>query len=250
MELTNYKIVLKSYLETKLLFKKYKFNDYGSMSTIYIYSEKELLKIYKHSIEESKYMLDLLKSLNIDNFSNPLLYVYVKKYLFGFTMPIKKGTMFSRINKNLNISLLLDSIKNINSIISKVSNNNIVMCDLNSNNLLLDDKNKQINFVDIDSYYIDNRISKDELYISNNICFIDSIISCLLNIYNNSYNGYSFKVRDELESFYINKIESGLCINDVLKEIINYLNNLADREIENISDFRINLEIISKKLTL
>lgn len=249
MELTNEKIIFKSYLEPKLLLKKYKFNDYGSMSTIYKYNEKELLKIYKYTIEESKYILDLLKFLNIDNFSNPLLYVYVKEYLFGFTMPIKKGVMFSRINKKLDISLILDSIKNIDCILNKVSNNNIVMCDLNSNNLLLDDKNKQINFVDIDSYYINNKISKDELYISNKICFIDSIISCLLNICN-SFNGYSFKVRDELKGFYVIKIESGVSIYDVFKETINYLNNLADREIENISDFRINLEIISKKLTL
>lgn len=149
-------------------------------SKLYLYSLKELLKVFKSNDEHFKsnklYVLNKLfyikDHLNLKEFVLPNKLININSLSFGYTMDfIKQNTNLSLILKSKNISIedKIFFIKKIGNILEKIENNEVLktinfhLGDIHEGNFIYDNKNNMIKVVDLDSSYvtsIDAPISK------------------------------------------------------------------------------------------
>lgn len=164
---------------------KYELKDgiHNSESNIFIYQDKELLKLFKNSfdVENKFYVLNKLfyikENLDFKELVLPNKLVKVDKEPSGYLMDyVKNNTNIGLILKKDNISFtdkkfLLIEIANI---LSKIENNeslnkvNFHLGDIHEYNFIFDNKENMIKAIDIDSSYVQGAEAPVSKFLSYN----------------------------------------------------------------------------------
>lgn len=215
------------------LFKMLRPMEFGSHSDIYkarFETEMYAIKKYNWIYEESLENIERNLSIKIDSYITPLKLLYISDKFEGYIMKFCKGKDLSKRKLNISIDEFATSAIKLFEDTDKLSELNYYTFDTYITNIMYDNGFKMI---DTDDYIFEHNYSNEELRELNKMK-INKLLSeifiknaGLANLYFNNVNFQKLidKCKDGQITF--EELFNTLCIRAY---------NIADRELQNISD--------------
>lgn len=217
-------------------------NDYmGANSTIYHYKDLAL-KVYKDPKDVS--FLKELEKLNrmdtktINKFIKKLL---VNGYFYGYSMPILDGKMLAYISEETILDALLESFRDVEDDMVLLGKNHFFANDLNVLGIIYNEETNKAGVIDLESYIFKKEESGERIISYNLITLYRVLFFVLSNIY--GYPNKPLEFYSEVLARIMFSIKDHTNIKEFYKTIIENLENIVDREVNTLGDFRKSLRL-------
>lgn len=211
---------------------------YGSNSKIYCYHSNKLLKLFIDKATPTKMdFYDLIKNIKTKNIIKPDKFLIINGDFYGYSMNKANGKIIINVNPSIKYDDFIKSLLEIEQDIRNLSNKNISTNDINCLNILFDEHTKESVLVDIDNYS-EEKTAPTELLTFNNLNWLYQTILYTIAIGQSINFNYDSKLFKYIMSLITNEFLFDKNIANNFTFIKNILEDIADKEIVSIKDFR------------
>lgn len=222
--------------EIEWILKTFGNNKMGINSTIYHYKDV-LLKVYNEArdIDELK-ELEKLNRLKTKTLIKTIKTLLVNGYFYGYSMPKLDGKMLAYISNKTNLNRLLESLEEVEKDMILLGKNHFFSNDLNTLGIIYNKATNKSSVIDLESYVFQKEESSERIIMYNLITLYRVVFFVLSNIYCHPKKPLVFY--SEVLNKIVMDIEHTQNIREFYTSIIEDLENVVDREINTLYDFR------------